>query len=170
MGSDLDAFLDEGPPRGLAAENVKGLSLGAKLLLASGFLLFFSLFLTWQNLEIDYGRTGTGTLMLDGWDVFGLVIGFLTLGLLTFVVVVKLYDADLAAEVSSELVTIALATAIFGLVVVKNLTDRNSAWASYLAVVLAAAVVVGALLDWAGERIGRNAVPRRRRRRIRRVA
>jgi uncharacterized membrane protein YiaA len=169
MRSDLDAFLDDGPPSGIAAEKVRGLSPGAKLVLASGTLLFFSLFLTWQNLEIDYGRAGTGTLMLDGWDVFGLVIGFLTLGLLTFVVVVKMYDADLAAD-SSELVTVALATAIFGLVVVKNLTDRNSAWASYLAVVLGATLVASALLDGVRERIGRNAVPGRRRRRIRRVA
>jgi hypothetical protein len=168
MRSDLDAFLDEGPPRGLAAENVKGLSLGAKLLLASGFLLFFSLFLTWQNLEIDYGRTGTGTLMLDGWDVFGLVIGFLTLGLLTFVVVVKLYDADVAPE-AAEVVTVVLAAVIFGLALAKHLTDRNSAWASYVGVALAATVVVGALLDWAREQIGRNAVPRRRRRRIRSI-
>ena len=169
MRSDPDAFLDEGPPRGRAVEKVRGLSPGAKLVLAGGALLFFSLFLTWQNLEIDYGRAGTGTQMLDGWDVFGLVIGFLTLGLLTFVIVVKLYDAAVTPRVSSELLTVALATAILGLVVVKNLTDRNSAWASYLAIVLAATVVVGALLDWAGDRIGRNAVPGRRRRRIRSV-
>jgi hypothetical protein len=170
MRSDLDAFLDEGPPRGLAVERIRGLSLGAKLVLAAGLLLFFSLFLTWQNLEIDYGRIGTGTQMLDGWDVFGLVVGLLTLGLLTFVVVVKLYDAELAQEVSPGLITIVLAAAILGLVVAKNLTDRNSTWASYLAVALAAAVVVGALLDLASEQIGRRAVPGRRRRRIRRAA
>lgn len=169
MRSDLDAFLDEGPPRGLAVEKVKGLSLGAKLMLASAFLLFFSLFLTWQNLEIVYRGTGTGTQMLDGWDVFGLVIGFLTLGLLTFVVVVKLYDADVAPE-ATELATILLAAVIFGLALTKNLTDRNSTWASYLGVALAATVVVGAVLDWASAQIGRNAVPGRRRRRFRSIA
>jgi hypothetical protein len=166
MRSDLDAFLDEGPPRGLAVEKVKGLSLGAKLLLASAMVLFFSLFLTWQNLQIDYGRAGTGTLMLDGWDVFGLVIGFLTLGLLTFVVVVKLYDTELGSD-SAELVVVILATAILGLVVAKNVTDRNSAWASHLAVVLAATVFLGALLDWVNVRIERSAIPGRRRRRFR---
>jgi hypothetical protein len=170
MRSDLDAFLDEGPPRKLAVERIRGLSLGAKLLLAAGLLLFASLFLTWQNLEIVYRGTGTGTQMLDGWDVLGLVIGLLTLALLTFVVVVKLYDAELAQKVSPELLMIALATVILGLVVAKSLTDRNSAWASYLAVALAATVVVGALLDLASERIGRRAVPGRRRRRLRRVA
>ena len=170
MRSDLDAFLDEGPPRGLAVERIRGLSVGAMLVLVAGLLLFFSLFLTWQNLEIDYGRTGTGTQMLDGWDVFGLVIGLLTLALLTFVVVVKLYDADLAQEVSPGLITIALAATILGLVVAKNLTDVNSSWASYLAVALAGTVVVGALLDLASEQIGRRAVPGRRRRRLRRAA
>jgi hypothetical protein len=169
MRSDLDAFLDEGRPKGVAVSKVKGLSLGAKLLLASSILLFFSLFLTWQNLEVDYGRAGTGTQMLDGWDVFGLVIGFLTLGLITLVVVVKLYEAEVPTDVSWELFAIVLATAILGLVVAKNLTDRDSAWASYLAAALAAAVVVGAVLDWSSERIGRNAVPRRRRRRLRSV-
>jgi hypothetical protein len=168
MRSDLDAFLDEGPPRGLAVERIRGLSLGAKLVLAAGLVLFSSLFLTWQNLEIDYGRTGTGTQMLDGWDVFGLVIGFLTLGLLTFVVVVKLYDADVAPE-AAEIMTVVLAAVIFGLALAKNLTDRNSAWASHVAVALAATVVIGALLDWASEQIGRNAVPHRRRRRFRSI-
>jgi hypothetical protein len=170
MRSDLDGFLDEGPPRRQAAEGIRGLTFGAKLVLAAALLLFFSLFLTWQNLEIDYGGTGTDTQMLDGWDVFGVVTGLLTLGLLAFVVVVRLYDPDLAEEISTERVSIVLATAILGLVVVKNLTDRDSAWASYLAVALAAAVFLGACLDLASARIGRRAVPGRKRRRIRRVA
>jgi hypothetical protein len=166
MRSDLDAFLDEGPPRGLAVQKVRDLSLAAKVLLASAVLLFFSLFLTWQNLEIDYGRTGTGTQMLDGWDAFGLVAGLLTLGLLTYVFVVKLYDPELGSD-STEFVAVLLATAICGLVVAKNLTDRNSAWASYFALGLAVVVVVAAVLDWIGYRIERSAIPGRRRRRIR---
>jgi cellobiose-specific phosphotransferase system component IIC len=163
MRSDQDAFLDEGPPRGLAVEKVRDLSLGAKIMLASLVLLFFSMFLTWQHLEIDYGRTGTGTQMLDGWDAIGLVIGLLSLGLLTFVVVVKLYDPELAPE-GAELWALVLAIAIFALVVAKNLTDQASAWASYVAVTLAAAVVIGAFLDWARDRLDRRAVPGRRRR------
>lgn len=166
MRSDLDAFLDEGPPRGLAVEKVNGLSLGAKLALVSGLLLFFSLFLTWQNLEIDYRRNGTSVQALDGWDVFGLAIGLLTIGLLTFVVVVKLYDTEMAPS-ATELLTAVVAAAILGLVVAKNLTDRNSAWPSYLAIGLAAGLVAGTLLDWAGEVIDRNAVPGRRHRRLR---
>jgi hypothetical protein len=164
MRTDLDSFLDEGPPHGIAVERIKGLTLGAKMVLAGGLLLFFSLFLTWQNLEIDYGRTGTGTLRLDGWDSYGLLIGLLTLGLVSLVLFVKLSDAELLPDLPWELVTLAIAASLLGLVAVKSLTDRNSAWASYLALVLAGVMVAGAFLDWSSERSGRRAVPRRRRR------
>jgi hypothetical protein len=169
MRTDADGYLEEGQPRGIAVERIRGLSLGAKLVLAGTTFLFFSLFLTWQNLEIDYGRTGTGTQMLDGWDAPGLVVGLLTLGLLTLTAVVYLSDVDISPDFPWELVTLVLASTIFFLVVVKNLSDQDSAWASYLAIVLAGIVVAGALLDWRGYEPRRR--PRvGRRRRLRRGA
>jgi hypothetical protein len=170
MTPDAEGFLDEGPPKGLALERMKELSLGAKLVLASGLLLFFSLFLTWQNLEIDYGRAGTGTLMLDGWDATGLAIGFLTLGLIALVMVVRVSDVDVSPDIAWEFVTLVLASTILGLVVLKNLTDKDSAWPSYFALAVAAAIVAGAYLDWSSSRPGPASLARRRRRRIRRVA
>jgi hypothetical protein len=170
MTSDADGFLDEGPPRGLAVERMKGLSKGAKLVLGGGLLLFFSLFLTWQNLEVVYPGAGTGTQMLDGFDVLGLMIGLLTLTLVTLVFIVKVSDVDVSPNVAWETVALALAGAILALVVAKNLTDRDSAWASYLGVVLAAGVVAGAYLDWAHSRPGSDSLVRRRRRRSRPTA
>ncbi|MGH3110768.1 MAG: hypothetical protein ACRDQT_07615, partial [Gaiellaceae bacterium] len=76
MTTDADRYLDEGAQRGIAVARIKELSLGAKLVLAGATFLFFSMFLTWQTLEVDYGPAGTGTLMLDGWDALGLAIGF----------------------------------------------------------------------------------------------
>jgi hypothetical protein len=150
MGTDTDSYVDEGPPRGIAVEKIKELSLGAKLVLAASTFLFFSLFLTWQTLEVDYGPAGTGTLMLDGWDALGLVIGLLTLGLLTLAAVVYLSDVEISPDFAWELATLVLASSILALVVVKNMTDRNSAWASYLAIAIAGVVVFGAFLDWRG--------------------
>lgn len=167
MPPDLEGFVDEAPPNGLAVERMKALSPGAKVVLVGGVLLFFSLFLTWQNLEIDYGRTGTGTQMLDGWDVWGLLVAFLTLGLLTLVVVVKASDLEVSPDIAWELVAVGLSVALLGLVVVKNLTDVDSAWPSYLGVVLAAMVVAGACLDWSHARSEERGALRRRRRRIR---
>jgi hypothetical protein len=171
MSWDLDGFAEEGQPKRRATlESLRGISLGAKLVLAGGALLFFSLFLTWQNLEVDYGRTGTGTQLLDGWDVFGLVIGMLTVAIVSLVIIVKLSDVDTSPDVAWELITLVLSAAVLGLVLAKNLTDRDSAWPSYLGLALALAVVAGAFLDWSSERFARNAVPGRRRRRIRPVA
>jgi hypothetical protein len=167
MRTDADGYLDEGRPKGIAVHRIRELSLGAKLVLAGSTFLFFSLFLTWQNLEIDYGPTGTGTQMLDGWDAPGLVIGILTLGLLTLAAVVYLSDIDISADFPWELVTLVLASAILVVVAVKIVTDESSAWASYLGVVLAGVVVLGAFLDWRGYEPGRAPRVGRRRRRFR---
>ena len=159
MASD---FLDESPPRTPIVERVKGLSPGAKLVLAASTLLFSSLFLTWQNLEIVYPGAGAGTLLLDGWDVWGLLIGFLLVGLVGLVLFAKTADRYLWPDVDWELIALVAAGVVFALVLVKNLTDRNSAWVSYAALVLAAAIVAGAFLDWTSERLGRYTIGRRK--------
>lgn len=164
MTTDADCYLDEGAQRRIAVARIKDLSLGAKLVLAGATFLFFSMFLTWQTLEVDYGPAGTGTLMLDGWDALGLAIGFLTLGLLALAALVYLSDVEISPEVAWELVTLVLASSIFVLVVVKNLTDRDSAWAAYVAVVLAGIVLAGAFLDWRGYEPRRSTLVARRRR------
>ena len=163
MSSD---FLDESPPRVPAVQRIKGLSLGAKVVLAASGLLFVSLFLTWQNLEVVYQGAGTGTLMLDGWDIWGLLIGFLLMGLVGLVLFAKTADLALWPDVDWELVALVAAGVVFTLVLVKNLTDRNSAWVSYVALVLAGVIVAGAFLDWTRERLARFAIPRRKRKRI----
>lgn len=164
MTTDADGFLEQEPARGLSTAGVRDLSAGTKLVLASGALVFLSLFLIWQNLEIDYGPAGTGTLMLDGWDALGLVIALLALGLVSLVVVLRLSDVEVSPDVDWDLVVLALASAILVLVLAKNLTDRDSAWGSYLAVVLAAGGVVGAFFDWSRTQYDRSGLRRRRRR------
>ena len=52
----------------------KALSRGSQIVLVAGPLLFGSLFFTWQNLEVDYGRAGVATISLDGWDAWGLLL------------------------------------------------------------------------------------------------
>jgi hypothetical protein len=164
MTSDVDGFLDEAPPKGLAMERIKGLSTGGKVLLVGCALLFFSLFLTWQNLEIDFGQAGTATQMLDGWDVWGLLIAFVLIGLVSLVLIVKVSDLELPTTVPWELVIVVVSVALLGLVLLKNLTDANSAWASYLGVALAGLVVAGAALDWRQARNEWRSGLRRRRR------
>ena len=151
-------------------ERFKALSTGPKLLLVATPLLFVSLFFTWQKLEVDFGRAGRAEALLDGWDFWGLLIGFLALGLTALAVVAYLTDVELTEGVPWERLVLGGGIAIFALTVLKNVTDADSAWASYVGVLLAALVALGAYETWA-EDVGRTSlVSRVRRRGLRRSA
>jgi hypothetical protein len=142
---------DTAPPQP-AVERLKSLTRGQIVMLAAAPLLVIDLFLTWQNLKVDFGPQGTATSMLDGWDAWGLLIAFTSIGLVTVVFVVYGSDVEVAEDVRWELWIFVGALALFAMTLVKNLTDAESAWASYVGVLLAAAVVYGALLNWASAR------------------
>ena len=141
-------------------DRIKGLSTGSKIVLGCGILLFFSLFFTWQNLQVDFGQAGIATLTLDGWDFWGLLVGLVTLTVITLVVVVHATEVDLSEEIPWEGLILALAGALLGLVLLKNLTDADSAWMSYLGLALSAGVVAGSYLDWSRERVWERQVNR----------
>jgi hypothetical protein len=136
-------------------ERLKSLSPGQKLVLFASPLLFVSLFLTWQKLDVDFGRSGDAVALLDGWDAWGLLIGLLALALTAFAVVAYLTDVELSEEVPWERLLLGAGVAVLVLTVLKNLLDASSSWASYLGVVLAAFVALGAYETWA-EAAGRQ--------------
>jgi hypothetical protein len=151
-------------------ERFKTLSTGPKLLLVATPLLLVSLFFTWQNLEIDFGRAGRAEQMLDGWDRWGLLIGLLALGLTALAVVAYLTDVELSEDVPWGPLVLGGGIAILALTLLKNVTDADSAWASYVGVLLAGLVALGAYETWA-EDVGRpSLVSRVRRRGLRSVA
>ena len=143
---------DAAPPSEPVFERLKGLSRGSRIVLGAAALLLIDLFLTWQNLEVDFGSSGTATSMLDGWDAWGLLIALLCVGLIGVVFVVYATDVEIPEDVRWELWILVAAGGLLAATLVKNLLDADSAWASYLGVLLAAAVVVGAFLNWAPTR------------------
>jgi hypothetical protein len=124
---------------------------GTKVLLVSGPLLLVSLFLTWQATPVKFGKNGTVTQSLDGWDFWGLVIALATLAVVVLAVM-REHDDDLAFDPRLSRVVLGLGCLVFVAAVLKNFRDADSAWASYLGVMLAAAVAVGAYLDFVHER------------------
>ncbi len=130
-------------------ERLKSLSPGQKLVLFASPLLFVSLFLTWQKLEVSFGAAGHAVALLDGWDGWGLLIGLLALALTGFAVVAYLTDVELSEDVPWERLLLGCGVAVLVITVVKNVLDADSAWASYLGVVLAALVALGAYETWA---------------------
>jgi hypothetical protein len=127
-------------------ERIAALSIGTKLMLASGSLLFCDLFLTWQTLPQRFGRRFEVTASLDGWDRVGLVVGLLALALLALVVV-RSTDAELSPDAPWNGITLGLASLVLAVTTLKNVTDGRSAWAAYAGVALAAVMVAGAYLD-----------------------
>ncbi len=141
-------------------DRIKSLSTGSKIVLGCGALLFFSLFFTWQNLQVDFGPAGVATLTLDGWDFLGLLIGLLTLGIVALILVVHATEVEVSEDVPWEGVMLGVGGAIFALTLLKNLTDADSAWMSYLGLALAAGILSGTYLDWSRERAWERQVSR----------
>jgi hypothetical protein len=168
MAADADGYLDDRVVKAPARERLGELTLGSKLVIGAATLVLLSLFFTWQNVELNFGPTRTGTQPLDGWDVFGLMIALVAVALVALVIVVRASNVEVSPDIDWDRVVLLLAAALLGLVLVKNLTDRDSAWVSYLVIAFAATAVVGAYLDWSGWESRRRPVRRRRRRRRRR--
>ena len=145
----------------------KALARGTQLVLVAGPLLLLSLFFTWQNEPVDYGRSGIATVPLDGFDAWGLLIALMTLATVVIVVLDEFTDVELSEDVPWATVTFVLGVAVFATAVVKSLTDTGSTWESYAFVGLAGAVAIGTYLDWATlRRAARQPVLGRKRRGI----
>jgi hypothetical protein len=146
------------------------LSRGSQLVLVAGPLLFLSLFLTWQHVEVDYGPSGIATLPLDGFDGWGLLLAVLVVSTVTIVALGNLAELDMSDDIAWSTVTFGLGVAIAAAAVLKSLTDAGSSWASYVFVALAFAVAAGTYLDWAAERRSRRPVLTQKRRGFRPAA
>jgi hypothetical protein len=145
-------------------KKLRTLSLGTKLVLLAGPILFVGLFFTWQQLRVDYGPAGVAELPQDGWDAFGLAVGLLTIAVMTIVALRRLTEVEMSAEVPWETLTFGFGVGAFALVVLKSLTDADSTWASYLFVATAGVLAAGTYLLWAETREDGASLPRRKRR------
>lgn len=146
------------------------LSLGTKLVLVAGPILFLGLFFTWQQLRVDYGPAGVAELPQDGWDFWGLLIGVLVITAVTLVTLRRLTEVEMSDDVPWETITLCLGVAVFALAILKSLTDANSTWASYVFVAAAGVLAAGTYLVWSDARRDGNPVPERKGREVRPTA
>jgi hypothetical protein len=146
-------------------KKLRSLSLGTKLVLLAGPILFLGLFFTWQQLRVDYGPAGVAEIPQDGWDAWGLAVGLLSIATVTIVVLRRLTEVEMSEDVPWETATFALGVATFALVVLKSLTDADSTWTSYVFVAVAGALAAGTYLVWAETGAGDAGLLRRKRNR-----
>jgi hypothetical protein len=141
-------------------ERLADLSTGTKLLLAAAALLLIDTFLPWQRPSVEIGDVEIAAANINAWHGFwGVVLGLLTIALLVWI---GLRVAGVAVNVDLPAPEPTLVAIVGGLIflfaLVKNLVDDYSAWASYVGLVLAAGVAVGAWLRMqeGGERVTSN--------------
>ena len=97
-------------PKGFRWRTSRPSRRGSQLVLVAGPLLFFSLFFTWQNVEVEYGRAGVATLSLDGWDAWGLLLALLVMATVAIVALGNLTDVELSDDVPWPKITLGLGT------------------------------------------------------------
>jgi hypothetical protein len=128
-------------------ERFNALGRGAQIMLVSSVLLLIISFFNWQEVEFDLGPLGEGSAGVSAWDdIGGILMGILTIVLLARIVA-NLAAVNLPIPVSFAMTTAVLAFLILALALIKNLTDDYSTWASYVGVVLAALIAVGAWME-----------------------
>jgi hypothetical protein len=132
-------------------DRLSALSRGAQIMLVAGVLLFISLFLPWQEFGTDEQREVVEAFGADlspsAWHGFwGWVLGLLTIILLAWLVV-RIAAVDIPLPVSSAMLAGLLGTLILFFAVIKNLVDDESTIWSYIGVLLAIGVAVGAWMQ-----------------------
>jgi hypothetical protein len=126
-------------------ERLAALSRGAQIMLVAGVLLFISLFLPWQDFDVGGIAESLGVdATFNAWHGFwGWMLGLLTIVLLAWLIV-RIAAVDPPLPVSSAMLAGLLGTLILFFAVIKNLVDDESTIWSYIGVVLAIGVAVGA--------------------------
>lgn len=124
-------------------EQVKGLPLGRQLILGGGVLLLIDTFLPWQKISV-LGFSHSWTAWHGFW---GVLLGLMTIVLVGWVAA-RAFGVELPASVPDGLTTVALGGLILLFALIKNIADDYSAWGSYVGIVLAAVVALGAWLTF----------------------
>jgi ABC-type multidrug transport system fused ATPase/permease subunit len=120
-------------------DKLMGLSKGQKLILGGSVLLFIDTFLPWQSWS--YGPLSASW---NAWHGFwGVVMCLLVIVLLLWAGA-RAFGVALPVNVPAGLTTLALGGLVFLFALLKTLIESHRGWASWVGIILAAGVAVGA--------------------------
>jgi hypothetical protein len=131
-------------------ERFNALGRGMQLMLVGGVLLFIDLFLPWQGLSGNAKDAaealGIDTSVSAFHGFGGWLLALLTLVLLAWIVA-RLAAVEIPIPVSTAMTAGVLAFLIFAVALLKALVDNDSVWGSWVGVILALVVAVGAWMQ-----------------------
>ena len=123
-------------------DRFNALGRGLQLMLVGSVLLLIDTFLNWQSIDTPIGSFGR-----SAWHgLGGVLLGLLVIVLLAWLLV-QLAAVDIQLPVSASLVAAFLAFLILIIAVLKNLVDDYSSFWSYVGIVLAIVIAVGAWMQ-----------------------
>jgi hypothetical protein len=124
-------------------DKLMGLSKGQKLVVGGGLLLFIDTFLPWQKVTVGFGGASISA-TANAWHGFwGVVMCLLVIVMLAWAAV-RILGVALPVNAPAGLTTLALGGLILVFALLKTLTESYRGWASWVGLVLAAGVAVGA--------------------------
>ena len=127
-------------------DQLKGLSLGRKLILGAGVVLLIDTFFNWQSVSVGVSGVTVVSAGQSAWHGFlGVLLGLLTVALVLWVGA-RAFGVALPANIPDGLATLAAGGLIVLFALLKTLTESYSAWPSYVGIVLGAGVAYGAWL------------------------
>ena len=127
-------------------DRVTALSRGMQVMLGAGILLLLDTFLRWQEVSVSIlGINASGG--ANAWHGFWGIVMCLALLVLLAWLIARLAGVEMALPVSEVVVAAGLSLIVLLFAVLKNLTDDYSTKWSYIGIVLAGAVAVGAWLE-----------------------
>src|SRR5439155_4606131 len=123
-------------------DRFNALGRGLQLMLVGSVLLLIDTFFNWQSIDTPLGSFGQ-----SAWHGFGgVLLGLLVIVLLAWLFV-RLAAVDLPIPVSATLLAAFLAFLIVIITILKVLVDSYSAWPSYVGIVLAVVIAIGAWMQ-----------------------
>jgi hypothetical protein len=127
-------------------DRFNALGRGMQIMLVAGVLLLIDTFLPWQKVTVTILGVEASS-SANAWHGFwGVVMGLLVIVMVAWLIA-RLAAVDIPLPVSSAMVSATIAVIIFLFALIKNLADDYSTFWSYLGVILAALVAVGAWLQ-----------------------
>jgi hypothetical protein len=124
-------------------DRFNALGRGAQIMLVAGVLLLIDTFLPWQDFDVG----GVDIVSWNAWRGFlGVVLGLLTIALVVWLVL-RVMDVALPLPISGAMIAAILGGLVLVFAVIKNLNDEESTLWSYLGVLLAIAIAVGAWME-----------------------
>jgi hypothetical protein len=128
-------------------DKLTALSRGTQIMLGAGVLLLIDTFLAWQEISVEILGVEAASASANAWHGFwGVVMGLALIVLLAWIVA-SIAGVDIPLPVSGTMIAAVLSAIIFLFALIKNLVDDYSTIWSYIGVVLAAAIAVGAWLQ-----------------------